>query len=88
MGCITCCGLCAMMAVISTVLPSLMLGFEIKRLGATTAAILSSLGPVSTIVLAAMFLQEPTTVSDLVGLVLVVAGVTVIAREKERLTSH
>jgi drug/metabolite transporter (DMT)-like permease len=80
--------LCAMMAVISTVLPSLMLGFGIKRLGATTAAILSSIGPVSTIVLAAIFLQEPTTVSDLVGVALVVAGVTVSAREKERQAAH
>jgi drug/metabolite transporter (DMT)-like permease len=75
--------LCAQMAVLSTVLPSLMLGFGIKRLGASTAAILSSVGPVSTIVLASLFLNEPTSISDIIGVVMVVAGVTVIAREKE-----
>jgi len=74
------------MAIISTVIPSLMLGFGIKRLGATTAAVLSSIGPVSTILLAAIFLHEPITAADLLGVALVVAGVTAIAREKDRRT--
>jgi drug/metabolite transporter (DMT)-like permease len=79
--------LCLYMALISTVLPSLLLGFGIKKLGATTTAIVSSIGPVSTIVLAALFLNESITASDLLGVALVVAGVILIAREKELRTT-
>jgi drug/metabolite transporter (DMT)-like permease len=67
------------MAVVSTVLPAFMMSAGIRRIGAGPAAMAASIGPVSTIVLAAMFLGEPVTVLQLAGLVLVLAGVGLIS---------
>jgi len=65
--------------VVSTVLPAFMMSAGIRRIGAGPAAMAASIGPVSTIVLAAMFLGEPVTVLQLAGLVLVLAGVGLIS---------
>lgn len=73
----------AVMAVIATVFPSLMLSVGLKHLGASNAAIISSIGPVSTILLSSALLGEPITFSQVIGAALVITGVAVIAIEKE-----
>ena len=70
--------LALVMAVISTVLPAFLMSAGIRRIGAGTAAMAASVGPVSTIVLAALILGEPITVLQLAGLLLVLAGVGLI----------
>ncbi|HYG13031.1 MAG TPA: DMT family transporter [Methylophilaceae bacterium] len=67
-----------LMAVVATVLPAVMLNAGIRRLGSSQASLLSSVGPVSTISLAYVFLGEEVTVMQLAGTGLVVAGVIVI----------
>lgn len=50
-------GLC--MAILSTVIPSYLVSEGIKRIGSDNAAIVGSIGPVSTIIQANIFLYEP-----------------------------
>lgn len=63
------------MALFATVLPSLLMTEGIRRLGASRAAVVGSVGPVATLGLEAALLDEPMTLHALAGTVLVVAGV-------------
>jgi len=69
------------MAILSTVLPSFMLAYGVRRLGASSASILSSVGPISTVVLSATYLGESVTLWQLLGMSLVVTGVLVLAQK-------
>ncbi len=71
------------MAIVSTVLPTWMMAEDIGRIGANRAAIVSSIGPVSTIVLAALVLDEPITVVQVGGAALVLAGVWLVGSRRE-----
>ena len=67
-----------LMAVIATVLPAVLLNAGILRIGSSQASLVSSVGPVSTILLAYMFLGEDVTWLQLGGTALVLAGVLAI----------
>ena len=66
-----------LMGIISTVLPTFMISQAIHTLGAAQFSIFGSLGPVSTIVLAYIFLGERLTWIQLVGSIIVIAGVII-----------
>ena len=68
----------ALLAVIATVLPSFMLSAGMKRIGANNAAIVTSVGPVSTILQAHFFLGEAIFAEQLLGTALVIVGVLLI----------
>ncbi|HVE48806.1 MAG TPA: DMT family transporter [Casimicrobiaceae bacterium] len=63
------------MAVFSTVLPTWLMAEALKRIGASRASIVGSLGPVFTIGFGAMLLDEPMHAIQLAGAALVLAGV-------------
>jgi drug/metabolite transporter (DMT)-like permease len=67
-----------LMAVVATVLPAIMLNAGINRIGSSRASLVSSVGPVSTILLAYVFLGEGITAMQLAGTGLVMAGVLAI----------
>jgi len=71
------------MAVFSTVIPSYLIAVAIKRIGSGNSAIVNSVGPVSTILLAYIFLGESVSVWQLIGTALILAGVFIIARQKQ-----
>lgn len=71
-----------LMAVLSTVIPSYLVVAGIKRIGSDNAAIVGSIGPVSTIVMAYFFLQETVSGLQLLGTVLILAGVLLVGRQK------
>jgi drug/metabolite transporter (DMT)-like permease len=74
-----------LMALISTVLASLLLSQSIKMIGSGKTSIIGSIGPISTITLAYFFLGEQITVFEIVGTILVLAGVmTVSAKAKKK----
>ncbi len=73
------------MAVFSTVLPSFMLAAAIHRIGASQTSIVGGLGPIATIGLAAVFLAEPLTLMQLLGATLVISGVFILGKKKEKL---
>lgn len=70
------------MAIFSTLIPSFLVSAAIKRLGAPTFSLFGSLGPVSTIILAFFFLDERITVLQIIGMLIVIGGVTLVSRQK------
>jgi drug/metabolite transporter (DMT)-like permease len=68
-----------LLAVIATVIPSFLLSDGLRRIGANNAAIVSSIGPVSTILQAHYFLGEKIFAAQVVGTVLVVIGVLMLS---------
>ncbi|TRX62106.1 DMT family transporter [Fulvivirga sp. M361] len=71
------------MAMLSTVIPSYMVSFAIKHMGAASFSIVGSLGPFSTIVLANIFLEEQMTILQLAGAVVVIVGVMIVSKAKK-----
>ncbi len=70
------------MAMASTVIPSFLISEAIKRLGASNFAIYGSLGPISTIILAIIFLGERIDFYQIIGTVIVILGVSIINLKK------
>lgn len=66
------------MAIASTVIPSFLISEAIKRLGSSNFAIYGSLGPISTIILAIIFLGERIDIYQIAGTVIVIIGVSII----------
>lgn len=66
------------LALIATVIPSFMLSAGMRRIGANNAAIVTSVGPVSTILQAHFFLGDNIFPEQLIGTALVIAGVLLI----------
>lgn len=63
------------MAIVSTVLPVFMLSAAIRRIGSGHASLVGTIGPVSTLLMAAVFLGEPMTLLQVGGATLVLMGV-------------
>jgi drug/metabolite transporter (DMT)-like permease len=66
------------LAVIATVLPSFMMSLGMKRIGSNNVSIITSVGPVSTILQAHFLLGEPINTPQILGTTLVIAGVVMI----------
>lgn len=71
------------MAVFSTVLPTVMVMEGIRRIGASHASMIGSVGPLATIFLGSIFLSERITPIQIVGALLVLAGVLTISLPKK-----
>lgn len=65
----------ALLAVVATVVPSFLMSDGMKRIGSDNVAIISSIGPVSTILQAHFILGEPLFAAQIAGTVLVISGV-------------
>ena len=70
-----------LMAIIGTVVPSYLVAGGIKRVGSDNAAIIGSVGPVSTIIQAYFFLQEPIHGLQLLGTALILVGILMISKK-------
>ena len=71
------------MAAISTVIPSFLISEAIKKIGASNFAIYGSIGPISTILLAIIFLGERIDIFQIAGTVIVIIGVSIINLKKD-----
>lgn len=69
------------MALLCTVLPVFMVSEANRRIGPAQTGILTSLGPVATLVLGFILLAETITASQLAGMALVLAGVWLLSRK-------
>jgi drug/metabolite transporter (DMT)-like permease len=76
-------GLSVLMAVVSTVLPIVLMSEGIRRVGASHASIIASIGPIATIALGAIFLGEEITAFQIAGAGLVLAGILAISLQKK-----
>ncbi len=72
------------MAVFSTVLPVFLLSYAIRHIGSAHASLIGSIGPVSTIYLAYLFLNEQVTLLQIAGAMLVMSGVLIISLNRNR----
>lgn len=75
-------GLSVAMAVFSTVLPAFLLAAAMRRIGSMHTSMIGSIGPVSTIYLAYVFLGEQLSLVQMTGSILVLAGVLMISLKK------
>ncbi|NCS92466.1 MAG: DMT family transporter [Leptospira sp.] len=72
-----------LLGIFTTVVPSFLISAGIHRIGSSKSSILSSVGPVSTLILAKVFLGEELGVYQIVGTVLVLSGVLIISQKKK-----
>ncbi len=72
-------GLSAVIGVVCTVLPIFMTSEALRRIGANRVAMIGALGPVTTIVLGYVGLDERMTLLQLGGVVLVLGGVLLVS---------
>ena len=67
-----------LLAVVATVIPSFFLSAGMKRIGSNNVAIISSIGPVSTILQAHFVLGEKIFTEQIIGTLLVIAGILLL----------
>lgn len=67
-----------LLAVVATVAPSFLISNAMKRIGSNNVAIISSIGPVSTILQAHFVLGEKIFVEQVIGTLLVISGVLLL----------
>jgi len=72
------------LAIVATVVPSFLLAHGMKRIGSNNVAIISSIGPVSTIVQAHYFLGEPVFTEQIAGTALVIAGILLLSWKPQK----
>jgi drug/metabolite transporter (DMT)-like permease len=70
------------LALVATVLPSFMISYGMKKIGSNNTAIVLAIGPVATILQAYIFLGEHISALQMLGTVLVVAGVLMVGWRK------
>ena len=72
------------MAIFSTLLPVFLLSHAIRRIGSGSTSLIGSIGPVSTIFMAYVFLQERVSLLQIAGSALVLAGVILVGLHSRR----
>ena len=75
-------GLSVAMALFSTVLPAFLLAAAMRRIGSMRTSMIGSVGPVSTIYLAYLFLGERLSLVQISGSILVLVSVLMISLKK------
>lgn len=73
--------LSASMALFSTVIPSFLVSQAIKMIGSSNFAIIGSIGPISTIVLANIYLDESFSSLQILGTIIVISGVFLLSKK-------
>jgi len=74
-----------LLAIVATVIPTFLLSFALKKIGANNVAIISSIGPVSTILQAHIFLGEPIFAGQIIGTALIIIGVLLLSIQPKKL---
>jgi drug/metabolite transporter (DMT)-like permease len=74
-----------LLAAVATVIPTFMLSAALKKIGANNVAIISSIGPVSTIIQAHFVLKEPIFTEQIIGTGLVLTGILLLSIQPKKL---
>ena len=77
-------GLAIAMAIFSTVVPVFLLSYAIRRIGSGNTSLIGTVGPVSTIYMAYVFLSESISLLQIAGSSLVLIGVLTISINSQR----
>ncbi|MDD7887369.1 DMT family transporter [Flavivirga sp. 57AJ16] len=73
-----------LIAIFATVIPSFLVSASIKMISSSNFAIIAGVGPISTIVLAAIFLNESLTFLQLFGALAVIIGILLVSLKKPK----
>ena len=73
-----------LIAIFATVIPSFLVSASIKMISSSNFAIVAGIGPISTIILAAIFLNERLTVLQLFGALAVIIGILLVSLKKPK----
>lgn len=73
-----------LIAVFSTVIPSFLVSKSIKMISSSNFAIVAGVGPISTIILATIFLNESLTFLQIIGALVVITGIVILSLKKEK----
>ena len=76
------------LAIIATVLPSFMMSNGMNKIGSNNVSIITSIGPVSTIIQAHFFLGEKIIIPQVIGTALVIIGVLLIGWQSKNQASE
>lgn len=76
------------LAMVATVLPSFMMSNGMKRIGSNNVSIITSIGPVSTIIQAHFFLGESILPTQVFGTILVIIGVLLIGWQSKNTVTN
>ncbi|MCZ8155625.1 MAG: DMT family transporter [Leptospira sp.] len=76
-------GLAFILGTVNTVVPAIFVSEGIKKVGSKTAAIIGSVGPMSTLLLAYWFLGEQISIFHAIGTIFVLSGVFLISSQKK-----
>ncbi|WP_298533352.1 DMT family transporter [uncultured Algibacter sp.] len=71
-----------LIAVFATVIPSFFVSASIKMINSSNFAIVAGMGPISTIILASLFLNESLTLLQLFGALVVIVGILLVSINK------
>ena len=72
------------LALVATVIPSFLMSAGMKRIGSNNVSIITSVGPVSTIIQAYFLLDEKVLFLQVAGTILVIAGVVLIGWQTQK----
>jgi drug/metabolite transporter (DMT)-like permease len=73
-----------LIAVFATVIPSFLVSASIKLISSSNFAVIAAVGPISTIILAAIFLNEQLTLLQLLGAFAVIIGISLVSLNKKK----
>lgn len=73
-----------LIAVFATVIPSFLVSASIKIISSSNFAIVAGIGPISTIILASIFLNESLTFVQFLGAILVIIGILITSLKKAK----
>ena len=74
-----------LLAVVATVIPSFLTSEGLKRMGSNNVAVISSIGPVSTVIQAHFVLGEQIFAAQIIGTILVIAGVVMVGWKRKEI---
>jgi drug/metabolite transporter (DMT)-like permease len=75
-------GLAVILALVSTVAPAFLMSAGIRRIGADHASIIGTVGPVATLVMAYLLLDETLDLPQIIGSTMVLGGVLLVSFAK------
>lgn len=72
-----------LIAIFATVIPSFLVSESINRINSSNFAVIAGFGPISTIILAGVFLNEVLTLVQLFGALVVIIGILLVSLKKQ-----
>lgn len=70
----------ALLAILCSIIPSYLLSYGLKRISASSASIISSIGPIVTLALDVLILNHKLSINEIIGVIIVIICVSCLIR--------